>query len=136
VRAPPALTYAPRAAVRALPLPGAPPRQACAPLIFVCALTSLLCAPYISFIEIHLTFAHAMSAYSINGGVKCKIESGHVILFLYEPVKYLMDMSDRPSVTSLYDRFSPLSVMYDNPVNGLKRELGTPRLFWSFLGLS
>jgi hypothetical protein len=27
-----------------------------------------LCAPYISFIEIHLTFAHAMSAFSINEG--------------------------------------------------------------------
>jgi hypothetical protein len=43
-------------------------------------------------------------------------------LFLYKPVKYLMDMSDRPSVRhvrlsvmSLYDRFSPLSIIYDNP---------------------
>jgi hypothetical protein len=38
------------------------------PLVSVRALTSPLCAPWISFIEIHLTFAHAMSAYNINGG--------------------------------------------------------------------
>jgi hypothetical protein len=65
-----------------------------------------------------------MLAYNINRGVKFKIESGHVILFLYEPVKYLMDMSDRPSVrpsvTSLYDRFSSPSVMYDNPTSEVK----------------
>jgi hypothetical protein len=37
-------------------------------LVSVRALTSPLCAPEIFFIEIHLTFAHAMSAYSINRG--------------------------------------------------------------------
>jgi hypothetical protein len=43
-------------------------------------------------------------------GVKRKNESGHVILFLHEPVKYLMDMFDRPSVRHVVIRqvFSPV----------------------------
>jgi hypothetical protein len=45
----------------------------------------------------------------LTGG-KYKIESGHVILFLHEPVKYLMDMSDRPPFRYVLIRqvFSPV----------------------------